>query len=114
MKVQDYKFGSIIIDGQKINSDTIVNKGKIEKRNKKGTENYSGHAPLLISENIPWDCELLIIGNGMSGVMEVDKEIIKEAKNRGVDLVILPTFQAIKKFNLADQTKTNAVFHLTC
>jgi len=114
LKINDYQFGSITIDGQNYRSDILINKGKIEKRNKVGTENYSGHAPLLITENIPWDCEELIIGTGKNGVMKVDSKIIEKAKELKIKLTILPTPLAIAKFNQADQNKTNAIFHLTC
>lgn len=114
MKIEDYKFGSITIDGKNYRQDIMVNKGKIELRDKKGTENYSGHAPLLITENIPWDCEILIVGTGASSVMEVDMKVIKESRKRDIKLVMLSTPAAIEAYNLADQAKTNSVFHLTC
>ena len=41
------------------------------------------------------------------------KEVCEQARRRGVDLVIVPTIEAISV--LAETTKdTNAILHLTC
>ena len=41
------------------------------------------------------------------------KEVKREAKRRGIRLLILPTAQAIKVLENASE-KTNAVLHVTC
>jgi hypothetical protein len=55
----------------------------------------------------------LVIDTGAAGALPVVKEVHEQARRREVDLVILPTAQAITA--LAKTTKdTNAIMHLTC
>ena len=54
-----------------------------------------------------------MIDTGAAGALPVVKEVHEQARRREVDLVILPTAQAITV--LAKTTKdTNAIMHLTC
>ena len=54
-----------------------------------------------------------MIGTGADGALPVMNEVCDQARRHGVDLVIVPTAQAITV--LAKDTKdTNAILHLTC
>ena len=54
-----------------------------------------------------------MIGTGADGALPVMKEVHEQARRREVDLVIVPTAQAITV--LAKTTKdTNSILHLTC
>jgi hypothetical protein len=54
-----------------------------------------------------------VIGTGADGALPVMNDVREQARRRDVDLVILPTAQAISV--LANTTKdTNAILHLTC
>ena len=54
-----------------------------------------------------------MIGTGADGALPVMKDVCEQACSREVDLVIVPTAQAISV--LAKTTKdTNAILHLTC
>ena len=54
-----------------------------------------------------------MIGTGADGALPVMNEVHEQARRREVDLVIVPTAQAISV--LAKTTKdTNAIVHLTC
>jgi hypothetical protein len=54
-----------------------------------------------------------VIGTGADGTLAVMQEVHEQARRREVDLVILPTAQAISA--LAKTTKdNNAILHLTC
>ncbi len=70
------------------------------KRGKEGLETSEGKVrshTLSIAENIPWDCETLIIGIGESGALPVLDEVKTEAGKRGVNLVIMKTEGACRK-----------------
>jgi hypothetical protein len=111
-----YSFGSVRVDGVTYDHDLIIDRGKIRKRNKGASRKLRsayGHTPLSAAEDIPWRCRRLVIGTGADGGLPVMKELHNEARRRGVDLVILPTAQAIRV--LTETTKdTNAILHLTC
>ena len=70
------------------------------------------HRACVCLVNIPWTCRRLVIGTGAHGALPVMDDVKREAKRRNVELVILPTPDAIKI--LQGSEKTNAVLHVTC
>ncbi len=116
MRIEHFLFGSICIDGTEYKHDVVIDRGKISKRKKKASKPYRqqyGHTPLSIREDIPWNCRRLIIGTGAYGSLPVMDEVAREAVERQVELVLLPTSEAIQKVNESD-AETNAVLHVTC
>jgi hypothetical protein len=61
---------------------------------------------------IPWECCRLIIGTG-TGALPVMNEVKQEAERWKIELLVLPTPQAIKPLE-ENLDKTNAILHLTC
>jgi hypothetical protein len=58
-------------------------------------------------------CRRLMIGTGADGALPVPQQVREEARRRKIDLVVLPTAEAIGV--LAQITKdTNAILYLTC
>ena len=116
MNFEEYAFGSIKIDGVTYEHDIVIDHGEIAKRQKKQSKKYRegfGHTPLSLKEKIPWKCRRLVIGTGMNGAMPVMEEVMLEAERRKVELLILPTAEAIKRLK-AGIDETNAILHLTC
>ncbi|MGD2184972.1 MAG: MTH938/NDUFAF3 family protein [Desulfobacterales bacterium] len=114
MKVKEFSFGTINIDGRDYFKDIVIHKGKIEKRKKKESKKFRrqfGHTPLSIFENIPWNSKKLIIGTGHSSALPVMKEVKKKAKKKDVELVLMSTPDAIRNINEKD---TSLILHLTC
>ena len=116
MRFTGYSFGSIRVDGVTYDHDLIIDRGKIRKRKKAASRKFRdahGHTPLSIAEDIPWRCRLLVIGTGAEGALPVMQQVRDKARRRKVDLMILPTAEAIGA--LTNTTKdTNAILHLTC
>ncbi|HEY5988616.1 MAG TPA: MTH938/NDUFAF3 family protein [Streptosporangiaceae bacterium] len=109
-------FGSVRVDGMTYDRDLIIDRGKIRKRKKGASRNFRGvygHTPLSVAEDIPWGCRRLVIGTGADGALPVMRAVREEARRRGVDLVILPTAQAIGVLTETPED-TNAILHLTC
>jgi hypothetical protein len=116
MRFTGYSFGSVQVDGVVYDHDLIVDRGKIRKRKKARSRTFRdayGHTPLSVAEDIPWRCRRLVIGTGAAGALPVMKQVGDEARTRGVDLVVMPTAQAISMLGEAGKD-TNAVLHLTC
>ncbi|MGA2001464.1 MAG: MTH938/NDUFAF3 family protein [Terriglobales bacterium] len=116
MQFEAFSFGSIRIDGVTYEHDVIVDRGEARKRKKKLSKQFRdqfGHTPLSLEEDIPWNCRRLVIGTGASGAMPLMKEVRREAERRRVELVVLPTAQALEKLK-EDLQETNAVLHVTC
>jgi len=66
-----------------------------------------------VEEDIPWRCARLVIGTGLYGRLPVMKEVRYEAERRKVELLILPTGEAMQLLNKA-AADTNALLHVTC
>ena len=115
MRFEAFNFGSICIDGKTYDYDVVIDRGRIRKRKKKQSKRFRdkfGHTPLSIEEEIPWKCRRLVIGTG-GGALPVMQEVKLEAKRRKVDLLVLPTEQAIDVLK-QEPAETNAILHVTC
>jgi hypothetical protein len=115
MRFEDFSFGSIRIDGVVYEHDTVIDRGQVLKRKKKISKKYSGefgHTPLSAEEDIPWKCNKLVIGTGMYSSMPVMNEVKQKAKLHKIELLVLPTKEAIKE--LERDPEANAILHLTC
>jgi len=114
MVINELSFGSIIIDGDIYFKDVVVDNGILKKRKKSESKKYSagfGHTPLSPDENIPWDCETLIIGTGHYSSLPVMDEIHDIASKKSVKLLLMSTPEAVKHIN---DRGTNLIIHLTC
>ena len=115
MKFEQFSFGQIRIDGTDYSYDVVIDRGEIRKRKKKPSKKFRdsfGHTPLSLEEEIPWKCRRLVVGTG-EGALPVMDDVKREAKRRKVELLILPTEEAMKFLN-EHVEKTNAILHVTC
>jgi hypothetical protein len=116
MHFDRFAFGEIAIDGIAYEYDVLIDCGKVRRRKKKASKKFRasyGHTPLSMEEEIPWKCRRLVVGTGASGAMPVAEEVKQEARRRKVELIILPTQEAILRLQ-KDQPETNAILHITC
>jgi hypothetical protein len=116
MRFGDFSFGSIRIDGVRWESDVVIDRGEVRKRKKRASKQFRdefGHTPLSVQEDIPWKCQRLVIGTGAYGRLPVMKEVEREAERREVELLVVPTSEAIQVL-AKDAADTNAVLHVTC
>ncbi len=116
MRFEHFVFGSIRIDGRTYEHDVVIDLGAVRKREKKASRPLRatyGHTPLSILERIPWNCHRLVVGTGVHGALPIVPELSREAERRGVELVAVPTADAIALLQ-EDGRDTNAVLHVTC
>ena len=110
-----FSFGSLQIDGRTYEQDVVIERGEIRKRKKGPSKKFRdefGHTPLSIEEKIPWKCQRLVIGTGAYGHLPVMKEVKVEAERRHVELVVVPTNDALRL--MERESKANAILHVTC
>jgi hypothetical protein len=99
MRIDQFTFGSIRIDGVIYEHDVVIARGRVRKRKKKSSNPFRGafgHTPLSIEESIPWDCRRLVVGTGADGALPVMDEVKREAARREVALLTVPTREAIR------------------
>ena len=115
-RISHYTFGTIRIDGVTYDRDVLIDRGAVRRRHKKPSKQFRdgfGHTPLSVREQIPWECERLVVGTGVLGALPVMVEVEMEAARRGVQIVSLPTLEAIALLR-NDGEQSNAILHLTC
>jgi hypothetical protein len=116
MRFGRFRFGSITIEGRSYTHDVIIDRGEVRKRKKKPSKKFRkefGHTPVSIEEKLPWKCRRLIVGTGNYGSLPVMDEVKREARRRKVELLIIPTDEAIDALG-QDPDDTNAILHVTC
>lgn len=119
--IEEYKFGSITIDGKTYDYDVEVRwTGEVlewrrEESHRVGVEDVKraiGESP-----------DTIIIGTGEAGLAKVAEETKKEILSKGIGLIIDKTEEAIRTFNIQKeeseeeegrQKREIGLFHLTC
>ena len=112
--IEEYHSGSIIINGKMYEHDVqIFPSGQIKSWWRK-----TSHEVILedVREALEQNPQIIIFGTGSPGMMGVSDEVREKVKTMGIELIIEPTKEAIKKFNelKKDERKVAGFFHLTC
>jgi hypothetical protein len=111
--IESYDFGRIVVDGAEYTSDVII-KGSQVIANWRRREGHILQAADLkgLDEAMP---DVLIIGTGYAGMMEVPRETRKYFVEKKVEFIVEKTKRACDLFNsLSKSRKTVAALHLTC
>ena len=112
MKIQNYEFGKIKIDGQDFDDDLIIDdkEGEISRWIREEGHKVSVSDLDRLKEKNP---DTVIIGSGNSGQMRVSEEAKNFIENKGSKMIIDTTDKAVKKYNKIKGSKIG-MFHLTC
>ena len=115
MHFDKFSFGALRIDGSTYEQDVVIDCGKIRKRKKAPSKRFRdefGHTPLSIEEKIPLEMPPAGDRHRAYGRLPVMKEVKLEAERRQVELVIVPTSEAIRL--IEKESAVNAILHVTC
>jgi len=117
-KIESTQFGSITIEGSKIEHDVLIClSGKIKKRKKKLSKAVFGTSHTISLDEATHIFEKgakkLIIGSGQYDLVKLSKEASAYFKEKNVRVDLWPTPEAIHHWN---EAKGSAVglFHVTC
>lgn len=114
MEIESYSFGSIKIKGQVYKKDVIIFPEKIFSP----WWRERGHSLSIddLKEVILYNPRLLIIGTGAYGVMSVPESTREFLEEKGIEIKILKTKDAVSTFNKEIEKEQNVVacLHLTC
>ncbi len=111
--IDSYTFGQMVIKGKFYTKDLIIYPDRV----KSPWWRKTGHLLTLsdIDDVIAKKPETLIIGTGYIGLMKVDEDVKKFAKDHEIHLIIQKSKQAAKTYNERHSKETVfAAFHLTC
>jgi hypothetical protein len=113
MHIDSYNFGHIVIDGRSYHHDLLIWPGQI----KSDWWRLEGHLLQTpdVYEALAAKPQVLVVGKGLPGNMEVDRALAAHLKDQGIELIALPTREACQVINrLAGQRRLAAALHLTC
>jgi hypothetical protein len=113
MHIDCYEFGLIRIDGQTFKHDVLIWPGGI----KSDWWRQAGHLLQLddVTEVLAAAPQVLVVGQGDPGHMEVDPALAAYLRDKGVDLMVFPTKEACRIINdLSPKRRLAAALHLTC
>jgi len=111
--IDSYQLGLISVNGKQYASDVII----FPDRVKDDWWRKSSHQLCLedMAEVIAKNPEVLIIGTGVSGLVEVLPEVRQALDARGIKLIAQTTDKACHTYNqLCQSRRVVAALHLTC
>jgi hypothetical protein len=117
-KIEATTFGSITIDGRKIENDVVLRlDGSVKKRKKKLSKKVYGTSHTISLDEAKYvyekGAELLIVGSGQNDLVRLSDEAQKYLKKRRCRVKRMATPEAIGAWNKAEG-KVIGLFHVTC
>ena len=111
-RLEDYEFGHLKVDGEEQTRDVIVLPQKV-------ITNWwrrDGHSLVLedledVLDELPGR---LVVGTGHDGRMRPDPAVIDQLRERGVEVEVLRTGDAVRRYGELNPAATAAALHLTC
>ncbi len=113
MHIDSYDFGHIVIDGVSYRQDLLIWPGHLKK------DWWRRESHLLqvedVAEALAARPEVLVVGMGNPGRMQVDVGLAAYLKENHIELVAVPTKEACRLINaLSGKRRVAAALHLTC
>jgi hypothetical protein len=114
MQIDHYGFGHIDIEGRSYDADVIIFPDRVQER----WWRHKGHrlaqedlGPVMAERP-----EVLVVGTGYYGRMQVPKETLASLGAAGIDVRVLKTDRAVAEFNRLQREYASivAALHLTC
>lgn len=111
--IDTYTFGNIMIDGKTYTSDVIIYPNRLSS----SWWRKVGHELSVddLEDVLDQKPDVIVVGMGDPGLMQVLPETEKLIKSRGIKLVVQPTKEACKTYNQQfPSQRVIAMLHLTC
>jgi hypothetical protein len=111
-RIHEYRFGHVVIDGEAHSRDVIV----LPSRVVGNWWRKEGHSLVLddlhdVIDELPGR---LIVGCGASSQMRPDPKTLQTLRDRGIEVEVLSTSEAVRRFAECDPEQAAAALHLTC
>ena len=111
-RIEGYRFGRVVVDGREETGDVIV----LPDRVVRNWWRRNGHGLVLedLDEVIGDLPGRLVLGTGAYGRLTPDPGAIAELRAHGVEVEVLPTEDAVRRYCELNPAATAAALHLTC
>jgi hypothetical protein len=114
MQIDDYRFGHIDIEGRSYDADVIIFPDRVQERwwRQEGHRLAQEDLGTVMAERP----EVLVVGTGYYGRMQVPEETLASLGAAGIDVRVLKTDRAVAEFNRLQREYASivAALHLTC
>ena len=112
-KIDSYAFGTLVLGGKTYTADLLLLPDRIFANWWRGDGHSVTAADLeLVFHTHP---ELLLIGTGANGLMDVPVLTRSAIERQGIELVVQRTPDAVATYNrMYDEKRLAAALHLTC
>jgi len=114
MQIDHYRFGHIDIEGRSYDADVIIFLDRVQERwwRREGHQLATEDLGTVMAEKP----EVLVIGTGYYGRMQVPEEILDSLRAAGIEVRIAKTGEAVDEFNRlqSEYARIVAALHLTC
>jgi hypothetical protein len=112
VRITEYRFGHVVVDGAAYTRDVIV----LPDRVVPDWWRVDGHSLCLedldaVIDELP---SQLILGTGHDGRMRPRPDALQALRDRGVAVEVLPTTEAVRRYSELDSATSAAALHLTC
>jgi hypothetical protein len=112
-KIDSYRFGEIVIDGQRYDKDVIIFPDGVMPN----WWRQSGHELRIpdLADVLQASATTLVIGTGAHGRMQVPRKTLAHLEEHGVEAIAKNTDQACQLYNqMRGEKPVIAALHLTC
>src|SRR5919106_4316575 len=111
-RLEDYSFGRLTVDGEEHTRDLIV----LPRRVVANWWRRDGHSLVLedleeVLDELP---VCLIVGTGAQGRLSPDPKTLERLRESGIEVDVLPTDEAVRRYGALNPAATAAALHLTC
>jgi hypothetical protein len=114
MHIDQYRFGHVDIEGHSYDADVIIFPGHVQERwwRQEGHSLAREDLETVLAEKP----DVLVVGTGYYGRMQIPEETLKTLRSAGVDVRIEKTSSAVEAFNRLQRecARIVAALHLTC
>ncbi|HOI55030.1 MAG TPA: Mth938-like domain-containing protein [Phycisphaerae bacterium] len=114
MRIDSYRFGEMLVNGQSFTSDLIIYDDHVDDQ----WWRENGHTVLKqdLDDILSARPEVLVVGRGKLGAMKIPQSTLDAVEEAGIQVVHARTAEAIEVFNQMSSTGKSVVgaFHLTC
>lgn len=117
--INSTKFGEIIIDGKKYQQVLIVG-DSVEERDSQRLEKLFNTTHKIaeweINSLLKENPEMILIGTGQDGMLEISKDLLKKAEKAGIEIMADFTSKIVEIYNekIKAGKQVNALIHTTC
>ena len=111
-KIESYKFGEVVIDGQTYHDDVII----LPDRVIPSWWRKEGHSldPVDLTEVVKAKPDIFIMGCGAYGALRVPESTREFLHGKGIRLIAESTAKAVEAYNASEKGNVACGLHLTC